>query len=303
MRNYLKCYGVVSTPYDARDTGISGSSKFSNIPDFFCKGLSLKPAPRAAAVIEKPGEGDVSEGRRSYGVNYRKLKDKIYAYAALRKSAVFLAFYSISFPKSIPDSVAYRILNSLLTSLRTSLGLKSYIWVMERQKNGTVHYHLLTNDYMNVREVNRLTAVAIQNAVDKGECGWGRSSLTKYNGVDVKAICKKGTERNPISRKAMVDRVARYISKYVSKDLKCSEHRVWHCSRLVSALFVSCYMSDEEVCFFFECDNQVLKRMKVVECLHGKFYFFAAITTSWWADTVGKWNEAVYQWFEDNGCW
>jgi hypothetical protein len=37
-------------------------------------------------------------------------------------------------------------------------GLSTYLWVAERQKNNTIHFHLLTNDFMEIRIVNEFMA-------------------------------------------------------------------------------------------------------------------------------------------------
>jgi len=93
--------------------------------------------------------------KRVYRLNKSKVRKKCYAMCRLKKSKEFMAFYTITFPQGLTDELCYKLFNTWLTRCRKSAGLTSYLWVAERQKNGTIHYHLLTNDYMKIGEVNR----------------------------------------------------------------------------------------------------------------------------------------------------
>ncbi len=79
-----------------------------------------------------------------------------------------MAFYSISFPAGLSDSSCYQILNTCLTRIRKWRKKFSYIWVAERQKNGTTHFHMLTNVYMGIGIVNGFFKVAIDNVLQDG---------------------------------------------------------------------------------------------------------------------------------------
>lgn len=175
-------------------------------------------------------------------INKAKVQGKIYALFNLKVSRKFIAFYSVSFPIDMSDNVAFDIWNLWLTHLRKYYGLTNYLWVTERQKNKTIHFHMLTNQFLPIKNINRTMANIIDNKVKKGLCSWGNSSVSTYNGVDVDSIYnskrhrKTGKELNPTQVRNWLQK---YITKYVSKNNESFEHLCWHCSRSVSQLFTS----------------------------------------------------------------
>jgi hypothetical protein len=160
-----------------------------------------------------------------YKLNKSKVRKKCNAFSRLEKSKKFLAFYSISFPKGLPDENAYKIFNIWLTRCRKDCGLKSYIWVAERQKNGTVHFHLLSNDFMQIQTVNGFMASCLSSEKKNGLEALKWVKIEKYNGVDVKKVDK--------NRKSLIG----YLTKYITKNEIEFTHLPWHCSRDVSRLF------------------------------------------------------------------
>lgn len=168
-----------------------------------------------------------SENKTVYKLRKSKIKRKCFALSRLEKSKRFLAFYSISFPLGLSDDDAYKVFNVWLTRCRKIGGLNTYLWVAERQKNGTIHFHLLTNDHMQIRDVNGFMAIALATAKRRGVEALQGINPEKYNGVDVKMV--KGT------RKSLVT----YLVKYISKNDIEFYRLPWHCSRDVSRLFTS----------------------------------------------------------------
>ncbi|MBB4037080.1 hypothetical protein GGR21_002995 [Dysgonomonas hofstadii] len=165
-----------------------------------------------------------------YTLNKKKVREKCSAFFGLRKSKKFLAFYSISFPQNFPDEFAYKCFNTVLTRLRKKCGLKSYLWVAERQKNGTIHFHMLTNTFMQIRIVNYFMARAINNQIRKKE-NKGKINVNfdiqKYNGVDVRHVNN--------NRKALNC----YLTKYVSKNTISFYKLPYHSSHDISELFTA----------------------------------------------------------------
>lgn len=175
-------------------------------------------------------------------INKSKAKGKMFALFNLKRSSKFIAFYSVSFPLGCSDDVAFDLWNYWLTYCRKKWGLNNYVWVTERQKNKTIHFHMLTNNWLPISQVNRAMAIIINNAVSRGELSWGNSSINRYNGVDVDSIYnskrhkKTGKQFNPAQLRNWV---TKYITKYVTKNSEKFNHLCWHCSRSVSALFTS----------------------------------------------------------------
>ena len=149
---------------------------------------------------------------RTYKVNRGKIKARSMAFLSLRSS--FYAFYTISFPPGTSDKDALRYFNNWRTRVTQHYGHLSYIRICEYQRIGTIHFHILVNKWMNIREVNGFMAKTLK--------------MPKYNGVDVRPIK---------SRTGLV----KYLSKYLSKSDQKGEQltmpvRPYMASRDVSAL-------------------------------------------------------------------
>ena len=175
-------------------------------------------------------------------INKSKVKGKMYALFNLKCSQKFIAFYSVSFPINTTDESAFVCWNNWLTQLRKRFNLTNYIWVSERQKNGTLHYHMLTNHYMNILQINRVMAIVINNQVESGLMSWGGSSLERYNGVDVDSIYNSKRHKKTgktINSTQLRDWISKYVTKYVTKNNEKFTHLCWHCSRSISQLFTS----------------------------------------------------------------
>jgi hypothetical protein len=156
-----------------------------------------------------------------YKLNKQKVRGKICAFFGLKQSKKFTAFYSVSFPKDMKQEEAVKAFNTWRTRL-SKLGLKTFIRVCEFQvQTGTIHFHMLTNNFMNIRTVNYMMAKILDNM---GILKRNNLSLMQYNGVDVKLV------RNSKALGA-------YITKYVSKNKDTFEVLPYHCSRDISALF------------------------------------------------------------------
>lgn len=156
-----------------------------------------------------------------YKLNKQKVRGKICAFFGLKQSKKFTAFYSVSFPKDMKQDEAVKAFNTWRTRL-SKLGLKTFIRVCEFQpQTGTIHFHMLTNNFMNIRTVNYMMAKILENM---GILKRNNLTLIQYNGVDVKLV------RNSKALGA-------YITKYVSKNKDTFEVLPYHCSRDISALF------------------------------------------------------------------
>lgn len=185
--------------------------------------------------------------KTEYKLNKKKVREKCSAFFGLRQSRKFLAFYSISFPQNFPDEYAYQCFNTVKTRMRDECGLKSYLWVAERQKNGTIHFHMLTNTFMYIRKVNYFMATAIQTQVDENRIDVN-FDVSKYNGVDVRHVNN--------NRKALNS----YLTKYVSKNSAIFHRLPYHSSRDISELFTTESFTHEN-CSDFRPIKEALKHI------------------------------------------
>ena len=224
---YKKVKLKPNIPVDIKDETIQ-TDFTPDAKEFFKSDSLLSAFGREAHHVEPKKEKRPK--KTEYKLNKKKVREKCSAFFGLRQSKKFLAFYSISFPQNFPDEFAYKCLNTVLTRLREECDLKSYLWVAERQKNGTIHFHMLTNTFMQIRKVNHFMARAINTQIrSKKNKGKIKVSfdIKKYNGVDVRRV--NG------SRKALNC----YLTKYVSKNT-ISFHRLpYSSSRDISELFTA----------------------------------------------------------------
>lgn len=187
--------------------------------------------------IPKPSELQ----HKGYRLNKSKVRKRCFAFSRLKKSAKFFAFYTITFPVGLSDQNCYKFFNLWLTRCRKTGGLNSYLWVAERQKNKTIHFHLLTNDYMEIKEVNGYMAKALSNGQKKENEETLKSfEPEKYNGIDVKKV---GNTR---------EKLVGYLSKYITKNEIEFYRLPWHCSRDVSRLFTTVNFEEEDSDRYFD---------------------------------------------------
>lgn len=213
---------------------------------------------------------------RSYSVNKKIISRKIYAFFHSKLANKRFYFYTISFPLSTSDDAAYKLFNTVLTRLRRGYicseiagvmlseyalskserwlyavnqlaksssfhQLRNYLWVAERQKNGTIHFHIITSDTLNVLVFNHFVAAYVFNSLKKHDANVNLSHLSQssYNGVDV------SKKRAGLS---CVSDVRKYLTKYVTKNTTKFSHFAWHCSRSVSALFTTLEFPVSSIC-------------------------------------------------------
>lgn len=191
---------------------------------------------------EEEEEEKEEKPKRKYKMNKSKVRKKALAFGYLKDSEKFLGFYSISFPLGSSDEICRKALNVWLTNLRQKYKLTNYMWVAERQKNGTLHFHLLTNNRMPIKEVNLEMAEILQNYEKKKLLSFGNSALDKYNGVDLSYAGKrrKNDKKNNNQKIQTQENRRRFITRYITKYI-IKQNQEWdflpnHWSRSISAL-------------------------------------------------------------------
>lgn len=165
--------------------------------------------------------------KRSYKLKKNEVVNRCNAIFGLKIAKKNLSFVTASFPMGMNDDSIFRVWNTFLTRMRKAFGLRVYLWITERQKNGTLHYHMLVPQYIPIRISNGYLAISIGNELEKNYQENVNYNRKKYNGLDVK--------RCDSNLKAL----SAYLTKYISKGETRFSHLAWHCSRLVSALFTA----------------------------------------------------------------
>ncbi len=173
---------------------------------------------------------------RMYKVKKSEIRQRILGYINTQKGKKELYFWTVSFFKGTPDIIAYRALNTWLTSLRKYRLLHEYLWVAERQENGTIHFHIAIPHKMPVQRANAMMAGTLKTFAKKGLITANVYQCARYNGVD---ICKNRKTRRVVNFaiKKGSRALAHYLTKYVTKNDTAFTHLAWHNSRGYSALF------------------------------------------------------------------
>lgn len=158
--------------------------------------------------------------------------------------------------------------NQLLTELREHFGMLNYVWRLEFQKNGNVHYHLVTDSYVDyfilVKRWNRILSKgyyieSYHNKYYALTLSEYRKSVDPKGTKDFQVIAKryaKGkkynwNQPNTVDVKSVISNasISNYLSKYFAKDnnenpikneLDTEDNskalRLWFCSRSLSKL-------------------------------------------------------------------
>jgi hypothetical protein len=174
---------------------------------------------------------------RLYKIHKTEIRNRILGMINTMSGRKELYFWTISFPEKTPDDVAYRLFNIWLTTLRQKKWLRNYLWIAERQENGTIHYHLAIPHRLSVVAANNAMRTILRTAAKRNELiNFNVYQCRRYNGVDIAKNRKTRRVTNFANKKGSRS-LASYLSKYVTKNDATFTHLAWHNSRGYSALF------------------------------------------------------------------
>lgn len=158
--------------------------------------------------------------------------------------------------------------NQFLTEIRLRTNMENYVWRLEFQKNGNLHYHIVTDTYIDYHFCQKIWNRIINKLsyIDKFQAKFSEMNLHQYIGavkysdhVDFtqlakryyKGVAEKWTNAPSVDVKVCTSNkaIAYYISKYFgkNKDNNCKQNkldnkensfslRLWFCSRSLSKL-------------------------------------------------------------------
>lgn len=266
-------------------------------------------------VLRNSFDSAPSVKRRSYRINGKQIKRRAVALSRLSESKRHLAFFSISFPAGADDAVLYEIWNRWLTTCRRHHGLTTYVWVAERQQNGTLHYHMLTNNWLDISKVNAAMATSINTSVHQGKLTWGQSSHRLYNGVDVDSIHRPKRRQNEsrfayrerlrrVRRYTKADRVSfaiKYLTKYITKQDEIFTRQPWHCSRDISQLFTSELVSNDDLDHAVRYVSDIPDDYEIYSRDHYTIYVFKSRPGEQLFRNIDELNEQIYSMYHTRG--
>lgn len=267
---------------------------------------------------------------------YRNLKRKINWLYYLAKSKqvttynkkhIFnfkVGFITLTLPskqQSPTNVITSELLNPFLTEIRQRTGMRNYVWRLEFQKNGNVHYHIVTDTYLDYHFIkkiwNRLLAskgyikpyadkmnkISLSDYVKNYE---GNTNITYPEIVKNYARNKRENWSQPpsvdvksvISNKAIANYISKYFSKENNENPSCNELdneensknlRLWFCSRSLSKLKTVSNFCDAVKYDIFAIISHCKDKKKIV----GKYWTVFMFELKNFANTARKWIEMI----------
>lgn len=238
------------------------------------KGLRPSTRPRRTVPVEPQdsSSAELSTNKKKtgeYRVNKLEVRQRILGMIGTQKGGKELYFWTITFPMKTSDEIAYQAFNTWLTTLRQKKYLRDYLWIAERQQNGTVHFHIAIPHKMSVVHANRMMRTTLATFAKRRVINYSVFQCKRYNGVD---ICKNRKTRKVtnFAIKKGQRALANYLTKYVTKNDAPFSHLAWHNSRGFSALFTGItFTIDEFINYGFK---EVLIHRSVISTQFFAFY-------------------------------
>lgn len=258
-------------------------SKLSFFTRFDRVSSTLDTPPATANRVKRPGVKKSFHNFELSKAAQRTMRNKINWLFAMAKKhqvqtatgkriysfkAAFMTFTLPSKQVHPTAEITRDCFNSLLTSLRTRFKMENYVWRLEFQQNGNVHYHLVTDTYVDYYELRRIwnATLAKKGYVQAYHERHSKMTLSQYASTYAKpgvttfaqlakayAKGKASNWSNPpsvdVKSATSKTRIGLYISKYFGKkaknQVKCSpldneenseSLRLWFCSRSLSRM-------------------------------------------------------------------
>jgi len=214
---------------------------------------------------------------------YRNLKSKInwlYHFSKSKQIKTYsgktifnfkIAFITLTLPsKQIHPTheITRKCFNQFVTEIRQRVKMVNFVWRLEFQSNGNVHYHIVTDTYIDYyfalsvwnRIIDKMGYVSkYQKRFQNFSLAEYNAEINRYGKTDFSVIAKryalgcknKWKQPNTVDCRSVISgkQIANYVSKYFGKDAKnkvCSNEldneensfalRLWFCSRSLSKL-------------------------------------------------------------------
>lgn len=178
--------------------------------------------------------------------------------------------------------VTKNILGTFLDRCRKLGIFKNYVWRAEKQRNGNIHYHLLSDSFASFSTIKKMWLIALrsegylQRFTEKfSSMSFAEYSRQKFNAEKTPekvaaayaAGIRSGWQNPPCCDVVSIDTpegVSRYVSKYISKSDDDNPNivtgRTWACSQSVNAA-VTGLKSDPDFCKnWYNAGAEILRR-------------------------------------------
>ena len=175
-----------------------------------------------------------------------KIRSKVIAWANSipQKQNVKFTFLTLTLTsKQIgSDKDFTKMHNVFFTYLRKYYGFKRYLYVLEKQANGNIHSHILTSQYLPIKQINRIWCKILSD----------HGYVYNQNGnivAPIDALINKLrnsdlTSPSPVDISCVYDlkAVTKYVTKYITKNSSAMQTNIWNCSTWVSRLWTGAHI-------------------------------------------------------------
>lgn len=211
----------------------------------FKKNTPKKKKVIVSKALESNQKTESVKKVRYYKIDKKQVTHRIKNFILQMSGEKLLYFWTVSFPLNTPDDTAFKCFNKWLTRLRFEKMLKSYLWITERQQNGTIHFHVVVNNRMCVKKANKFMRASIMHCINAGEIDYSRTDAMRYNGVDI-AKDRKTRRVTNFAKQSKNRSLERYLTKYITKNTAEFTRLAWHCSRDYSNLIIAVRVTERE---------------------------------------------------------
>lgn len=272
------------------------NKKSKNYEDSDYKTKKKKRAGKSKISETERLEGIYTESnqyRGGYRVNKSKVRKRAIAFSRLQKSRKNFYFYTITFPAQLPDNLCFDCLNIALTRLRKDKMIEDYLWITERQKNTTLHFHLLTNDLFKVQVLNNFIKSSLIFKHNRKEFEYDRQKIENYNGVD---IAKNRTTKKVINLALQKDNrlIISYLTKYITKNNAQFERLPFHSSHSISKLTHKYLIDQYEAQMIWDNHQATNQNPKVFKIDFCTLIFFSNDVNQEVFEPIDRINEHLY---------
>lgn len=199
-----------------------------------------------------------------------------------------VSFLTLTLPsEQIHDDkfITKEILGRFLDKCRKLNLLKNYVWRAEKQGNGNIHYHIVTDTYASFSMMKRIWLLALDQFgyVYAYTQKFSKLSFQEYRNLPfnqkrdaakVASAYADGVRKKwntppcfDMDNVSDVSGVAKYISKYVSKNKNSDENivqgRQWSCSSSVSESVKAFCGNSEFSNYWFNVGHQMLNKQRL----------------------------------------
>ena len=159
----------------------------------------------------KKKSGQVRKEKSEEQVKYEKKKNKLTNLNNSRNKINRLIasnpeldkFITLTYSESVSMEESKKHLAYFFTKLRRKQNRLKYIWVLEFQGNGNIHYHILTNFKINI-DTNKYKKSEKHKNVEREFA----AEFWKYGFVDIRDLKAEGNTN-----------VAKYLTAYITKEM------------------------------------------------------------------------------------